>query len=151
MKNIDQILGKYWEGETSLEDEKILKEYFQSGNIDEGHKEYMDLFVFFDNESKVKYTDSSSKRKTIHRPLRMRMVGAAAAVLIFVMAGVWMFNQYGTGLSKEESSWSAYEVEDPEEARELAVEALAFLSSKLNKGEENMRSNLKVLEKMPVK
>lgn len=151
MKNIDQILAKYWEGETSLEEEKILKDYFQSGNIADEHKKYNDLFVFFGQESEVKYTKTNVRKKAVHRPLRMRLPGVAAAVLIFLMAGIWMYNQYQKEFNKQELNWSAYEVEDPEKAREVVVDALAFLSEKLNKGEQNMRSNLKVLEKMPVK
>lgn len=151
MKNVNQILEKYWEGETSLEEERLLKEYFLSNEVAEEHKEFRDLFVFFDQESSVKFPVSGRKEKTVVRPLRLRVMGAAAAILIFIMAGFLVYDQYGNDFRSSEVKWSNYEVENPEEAREIAIEALAFLSSKLNKGEENMRSNLKVLEKMPVK
>jgi len=42
--NIDDLLDKYWDGETSLEDEKSLRQYFCSNDIDESHLAYRDLF-----------------------------------------------------------------------------------------------------------
>ena len=151
MKNINQILEKYWEGTTSLEEERLLKEYFLSNEVMEEHREYKDLFVFFNQEASVKFPASPKKDKTVHRPLRVRVMGVAAAILILITAGFLLFDQYESYFGNSDVMWSKYEVEDPEEAREVAVEALAFLTSRLNKGEENMRSNLKVLEKMPVK
>lgn len=151
MVNINQILEKYWEGTTSLEEERLLKEYFLSNEVAEEHREFKDLFVFFDQEASVKFPSSPIKKKAVHRPLRVRVMGAAAAILILVMAGFLVYDQFGGAFDNSDVKWSNYEVEDPEEAREVAVEALAFLTSRLNKGEENMRSNLKVLEKMPVK
>ena len=45
--NIDHVLDKYWAGESSIEDENILKEYFSKDDIQENHQPFKELFVFF--------------------------------------------------------------------------------------------------------
>lgn len=52
MKNIDKLLEKYFEGETSLEEEKILRQYFRQPDIDERHKIYAPMLNFFSEERK---------------------------------------------------------------------------------------------------
>ena len=53
--DIDNLLEKYWEGETSVEDEKVLKQYFKSSDVEEEHAAFKDLFVFFENVSQITY------------------------------------------------------------------------------------------------
>lgn len=53
--NIDHVLDKYWAGESSIEDENILKEYFSNNDIQENHLPFKELFVFFNEQSKIEY------------------------------------------------------------------------------------------------
>lgn len=46
MNNIDRTLEKYFEGETSLEEEKELILYFQSDKIESKHEQYKAIFQF---------------------------------------------------------------------------------------------------------
>ncbi len=62
--DIDNLLEKYWEGETSVEDEKVLKQYFKSSNVEQEHEAFKDLFVFFDNESQITYPIESQSVET---------------------------------------------------------------------------------------
>jgi hypothetical protein len=48
--NIEQLLEKYFEGETSSQEEKFLREYFSSYNIDEKFIQYAPLFQYFKDE-----------------------------------------------------------------------------------------------------
>ncbi|HMP30102.1 MAG TPA: hypothetical protein PKD85_10905, partial [Saprospiraceae bacterium] len=54
MKNIEELLEKYWNAETTIEEEKQLKAYFQSNDVDDQHKAYSTLFSYFDEESQLK-------------------------------------------------------------------------------------------------
>jgi hypothetical protein len=54
--NIDHVLDKYWAGESSIEDEVILKEYFSNDDILETHRPFKELFVFFNEQGKIEYT-----------------------------------------------------------------------------------------------
>ena len=51
--DINQLLDKYWEGETSVEEEYSLKEYFRKGDINPDHLPFMDLFVWMDETASV--------------------------------------------------------------------------------------------------
>lgn len=48
-KQLEQVLEKYWNCETSLEEEKQLRDYFQ-GEVPESLKETADLFRYFETQ-----------------------------------------------------------------------------------------------------
>jgi hypothetical protein len=47
LSDIDLLLEKYWDAETSLDEEAQLKEYFSGDTIDPEHTQYKDLFTFY--------------------------------------------------------------------------------------------------------
>ncbi len=49
--DIDDLLEKYWNAETSLDEEKTLSDYFQNANIYSAHKAYQPMFAHFRNTS----------------------------------------------------------------------------------------------------
>lgn len=51
MKLYDEIIEKYFKGETTLEEETKLKMYVLSPNVAEKHKYLIPLFVFCDQEA----------------------------------------------------------------------------------------------------
>lgn len=56
--NMNELLEKYWEGETSLAEEKELKAQLLKQESDEELEEVQMLFKHFDEESKVELDDS---------------------------------------------------------------------------------------------
>lgn len=81
MEDIDKLLDKYFEGETSLQEEKVLRSYFLGTKIEERHKVFKPMFNFFSEE---KNETSTQKRHTY--PVRM-WIGIAASILL--LAGIW--------------------------------------------------------------
>lgn len=53
---INDLLEKYWEGETTVEEENILKSYFQNGQIMPEHEAFTPLFVYFNEQKKLLYS-----------------------------------------------------------------------------------------------
>jgi hypothetical protein len=51
--NVIVLLDKYWQAETSLEEEKALADYFRSPSVHPGLEPYRELFAYFDEESRV--------------------------------------------------------------------------------------------------
>ena len=51
---IKNLLEKYWQAETTVEEEQTLAAYFQGTNIDPGLQPYRDLFAYFEEELQVK-------------------------------------------------------------------------------------------------
>ena len=52
-KNIDNILNKYFEGLTTLAEEKALRHYFSSDKVKEAHEMYRPMFTYFTTAQNV--------------------------------------------------------------------------------------------------
>lgn len=84
MKDIDKIIEKYFEGETSLAEEQLLRDYFCQPDIKEEHKAYAPMFQFFSTER-----DSLPEEKTVEKRRRISLpawisIAASIALLIGV-------------------------------------------------------------------
>ena len=58
--DIDKLLDKYWNGESSLQDEKDLRAYFLSDSVDEEYQDLIPLFSYFEAEAEL-----GSDRKSV--------------------------------------------------------------------------------------
>jgi len=141
-----QRLDRYWNGETSLEEEQeILKEmtgstgpdtlYFRM--ISEARKQRSSLKI----EDIKAYNQQVAKPspRTIVLPV-YRWIASAAAVLLFAIAtyGLWDYTHQQT-----KPDIMADSFDDPQKAYEEVREALAFVSSKLNKSQSEALINIK--------
>lgn len=85
MNNIDRTLEKYFEAETSLEEEKELILYFQSDNIESRHEQYRAIFQFITIEkstSPTKITRHSKKANLYYFTAACASVIAAIFITI---------------------------------------------------------------------
>lgn len=157
-EKINKLLEKYWNGETSLEEEQVLKDYFQQEVVHEEHQKNRALFQFFQNEKN--HTLSSDfeeqliqqlsnndekirklpSRKSSRRFFLPRI--AAAIVLLFSM---WFFFQKPSSPTLAEIDQQ--EIEEAKIAYKQAKAALLLLSSKLNEGTNAAVSGLQQLDK----
>ena len=63
MNNIDELIEKYFEGQTSAEDEAALRHFFTSDDIPENLAMYKPLFAYFDDEiNKTEVANANKKR-----------------------------------------------------------------------------------------
>lgn len=98
MKNfsdIEALLDRYWEGETTLEEEQALKAYFASGQVDERLGAVAPFFQAVREEQSVRYTQS----KIV--PLKpvlftWQKLAVAASVALLLSAGLWWMMQPDT-------------------------------------------------------
>ena len=86
---ISELLEKYWDGETSIEEERYLKGYFASGEVAEAHQPFSSLFSVIRTEQEVEMAPQT-RVVSINRP---RIMSMAAAILVLICAGVWMLNR----------------------------------------------------------
>lgn len=90
MNRIDELLNKYFEGKTTLQEENELHAYF-AGEIDKKHLEFQPVFQYFairQDELKkpvVEVQPTVSKHRQINL---FKWIGAAASFAIVVGAGV---------------------------------------------------------------
>jgi hypothetical protein len=92
IRHIQALLEKFWEGETTLEEERQLKGYFASEQVDERLKQYMPLFQAIREEQTVQL----NKPKLIPiRPNQYNWQGwavAASIALLLVASAWWIFS-----------------------------------------------------------
>ena len=99
--NIKQLLDKYFEGQTSLQEEQSLRNYFRQDNIDESLLEFKPMFDFFNEERESAMIDEyetiipeqSNRPKTIKIWFSRISVGIAASVVLLLGAKFMFFNQ----------------------------------------------------------
>lgn len=101
-KYIEQLLERYWNGETSLEEEQILRTFFSQKDVPAGLLKYRDLFLYEAAETKddVLGDDFDDRMMALTgepEPVKARTISlaerfmplfkAAAAVAIFLTLG----------------------------------------------------------------
>lgn len=154
-------LQKYFEGESSLEDERILHDYFRSDETDEELLPYRDLFAGLkgmkNHEKQISEEDlmdfileNEHQEKTRYRK-RWQLVTGIAAVLLIALLVV----HYTNDKPKWKDTYT-----DPDQAYATAVQTLRFVAgkyqegiaqlqpvSKLNQAVEPMNKSLDLLNK----
>lgn len=155
MDDKNRLLEKYWEGETSLEEERLLKEYYSS---DKSELSTNAIFSFFEKEKKIRFENEfanyKSKNYRSDKPDKkviklsfIRKLAVAASIVIIVGIGFLLNNNFFT---KSNSQLAKYEIKDQKEARDLAEKAIAMLAVKYNEGEATVMKNIKNLDKINI-
>jgi hypothetical protein len=142
----NNLLEKYWNAETSSQEEAQLLQDLNGSKSPEGAYFTM-LAEARQQKSKLTIDDINSynQRQSVATtgavilPL-YRWIASAAAIIAFVAAGIglWNYSQQAT-----QSVQMAETFEDPYEAYEEVREALAFVSAKLNKSQSSAMLNIK--------
>lgn len=135
---IEKLLEKYFEAETSIAEEKELKNYFASSNVAPPLEQYKPLFGYsvqakqeqfnfapFGLKPRVQSTISlnSIKRKS---PVWLSVV---ATVVVLLGVGLFTYNHYNQQKSEDYGTYN-----DPEIAFRETQKALAMISESINKG-----------------
>jgi len=129
LNNIEQLLAKYNNAETTLQEEAQLRAYFTSDNVAPHLEHYKSLFVYFANTKADTFTKDvplNTKKKT-----RLYQWISIAAVAV-LMLGVMIPQIWNNDVVKPE-----YSKEDIE-LYNKTKKALAFMSSNFNEGLSSM-------------
>lgn len=141
-----QLLDKYWNGETSLQEEQdILNEMAKSTGPDALYFRMIAEARKQKSSLKIEDIKSYNIQAATPQPRMMvlpvyRWVASAAAVLLFCIAaaGLWNYTHQQT-----KPDIMADSFEDPQKAYEEVREALAYVSTKLNKSQSEALVNIK--------
>lgn len=131
---IEDILEKYFQGETSIAEEKQLKEYFSSPNVAQHLEQYKPMFGYFSQVKEQKSTQEIPL-KTKKRNVAWLSIAASAVVLLGVGTYFYVSEKNITPVVAQ-SELGTYD--DPEEALAATQKALALLSSNVNVGIESV-------------
>jgi hypothetical protein len=91
-EQIHILLEKYWEGETTLEEERMLKAYFSSGDVAESLRTYVPLFQTLQAEKDIQYPKSGAMSAPKHH-IMWHQWAIAASIAALLMAGAWWYHQ----------------------------------------------------------
>ena len=154
---ITDLTEQYFAGETSLEDEQTLREYYTGEKIAPELQKYQSWFAFLEAE-KAETTSASFEDKVLteikgksagmrvvsRRNTWLRAVAAGAALLI----GAWMFFPKAgdmdggqTMAATDQIDWSKYEITE-ESAPEEVEEAMRLLAKAFSKGSRKASTDL---------
>jgi hypothetical protein len=135
LQRIKILLQKYFEAETTLDEENELINYFGSGEVEDELKAYVPMFTVHEEvlgpenpnlgDDLMNYIlESEHKDKLTYRRM-WQIVTAVAAVVIMVLLAV---NFYGN-----RNHWKDTYT-DPDQAYTEACKTLEFVAGKYNKG-----------------
>lgn len=90
-EQITRLLDKYWDGDTSIEEERALKAYFSAGSVDERLQSVAPLFAALRAEQSVILQRDNARQFTEMRVVFSWRRWAAAAALagLLTAAGWW--------------------------------------------------------------
>lgn len=150
--DIETLLNKYWEGDTTLEEERNLKAYFAQPDIDKKWQHLAPLFKAFGEEKTKQMPHVNGRRVAMNATGNHWIRWAAAAILIGLLAtaGTWAFRNWQEQSRAEmaHAKLNQDTFDDPQKAAEEIKAALALVSSKMNKGKRNAFKGLKKMEKV---
>ena len=155
-KNINHLLEKYWEGETSLQEEETLRQYFNNGSVAPEFRQFAPLFQYLKEEQDVLISDDFEKRlleQLENEPVAkvrklnwMRVIRSVAAVGI-VLLGAFFIYQNTKPVEKPRGAkiiiLDDFENEsEKQEAIATAKAALSLISKKMRKGSKKASKGL---------
>ncbi len=164
MKQIKALLEAFYEGETTVEQEKILLHYFQSTRVEEDLADEKFLFLQMYQpeptempaglgtrlESMIdQLAQKKTNRQTIlsgtTKKLFRSWIGIAASIALLAGSGFYLYYINDTGSATTPTGKDTYT--DPRMAQAEAEKALFLLSSKFNEGIDKLESASANIEK----
>lgn len=152
---IKNLLQKYFQGETSLHDEKRLRTYFNNEEVEESLKQFQPLFQYFEKEKEMSLGEDFENKVLLNLPKNGQVVPfkskrnyflRIAATLLILAASVFYFQEQKPTQATA-INWEKYEIKDPEKAFETTKSALFFLSTKMNKGVNTATNEVSKVQK----
>ena len=121
LNNIEKLLEKYENGETSIKEEQVLKNYFSSDTVAPHLEMYKPMFAYFLVNQQEQFTkDVSLKTKTI---FNYKWISVAAVAVL--MLGFYFSSSFGNELGT---------YQDPQLAFNEFSKSMEMISQSFNKG-----------------
>ncbi len=139
-QRINSLLQKYFEAETTLDEENELITYFSSDEVDEDLKMYVPLFsgltelsaerdLALEDDLMNHILESEHREKMRYRFMWQWVTGVAAAVVLVMLAVNFYTNQ---------NQWKDT-FKDPDQAYAQASKTLEYVAGKYNQGLAQLR------------
>ena len=149
---IEKLLQKYWDCETSIEEEKELKSFFNNDEVPEKWKSLVPLFKYYEQEkaeggldhffdervlAQIEEIENSTTKGSEPRGKVRKMFNdilKVAAVLLVLITSAYFVRENFNEKKEEIIAEVPGTIEDPKIAFEEAKKALMMISKNFNKG-----------------
>ncbi|GAA3583950.1 hypothetical protein [Snuella lapsa] len=121
LNNIEKLLEKYENGETTLKEEQVLKNYFLQDTVAPHLEVYKPLFTYFMVNQQEQFTKDVPLKTTRKFNYKWISVAAVAVLMLGVYFKMASTNNLGT-------------IKDPEMAFKEVSKSLEMISKNFNKG-----------------
>ena len=129
---IEALLDKYFEGETTLAQERELQQYFTSPDVAQHLEQYRSMFGFFAKEKEQRFDGTLPVEPRKRKVVAWLSVAASVAVLL----GIGTFAYQNLNSQSTDEDLGTYD--NPELAMKETQKALDLLSGHFNKGVESV-------------
>ena len=129
LHNINELLDKYFDGNTTLAEEKELKAYFSSDNVAPEHAQFKPLFGYYTAEQ----TSETQKVFKLNKKPNRQWLWAAASVVVMIGIGLTVLQK------NQDQPAQLGTFDDPEMAYQEAQKAFQLIAENLNKGKQNIQ------------
>jgi hypothetical protein len=147
MEKWNELIEKYFRGETTLDEEEKLKQYFAFGEVEASHEPYRALFEAFTQER----TENCSKtirlpevKKNASNRFWIRTIAVSGIAASLILA-VWMLNTESTDTY---AIVNGQRINNPEYAQQIAEEKMKKVSDVFEKNMKSMENIDKVKKSM---
>jgi len=129
LNKIQKLLERYDEGETSLAEEKLLREYFLKNDVPEHLRSYKLIFGFSALQS-----ENRLESKPAIKSGNKRYAWTSIAAILIVALGMFFFNDSSINLNENDLGT----ISDEELALQKTKETLNMVSKLMNEGKSDL-------------
>jgi len=156
-RQIETLLNKYWNCETSVQEEKELREYFSQPGLPEELEQYASLFTYIEKEQSVTLSagfdqrletllKEADRKKYVTIRIFAPVLRIAASVLLIGGLGISLFF-----ISRQHNKpWFVETYDDPNAALQQATYALEKLSDALRVSEEASIQTIQTIDNLDI-
>lgn len=129
---IETLLEKYFDAATTVNEERVLQDYFSSPNVAQHLEQYRSLFGYFAKEKEQRFDGAlplqPGRRKVV------AWLSVAASVVVLLGIGTFAYKNLETPNAPQDLGT----YENPEMAFQQTQKALDLLAAHVNKGVESV-------------
>lgn len=131
LDKIELLIEKYFQGETSIAEEKQLQDYFSNPNVAQHLEQYQPMFAYFSRAKQQQFTQQLPQQT---KKRKVAWFSVAASVVVLLGLGTYA---YVNDNAAKDQTLGTYD--DPEVAFRQTQKALAMLSTHVNAGIESVQ------------
>lgn len=91
---IEELVDRYFEGETSCEEERELRRFFNNERVPEHLEAYRPLFAYIEQEAKAYREERNHTAKATSRFRRINYIISGVAAVVLLLIGIAGINKY---------------------------------------------------------